>query len=233
MTINGEFRRNHVVNWRDTLACTFLDDDLDPEDVPPVCRKEVFDYLENMVKVRGLLAEGLSEALGLDKDFLDGIECMKSKYFLCLYYPASPEPELTFGSFRHQDATFMTAVLQDNMGGLQVLYQDNWIDVKPIQGALVINIGQLMQLITNDKFKCVEHRVVSSYNGPRLSIACFFTPSSGGQMKSYGPIKDLLFETNPQIYKEVPYADYINFHQIKIRERIPILPFFKVRYNEP
>ncbi|KAK8682203.1 hypothetical protein V6N13_054596 [Hibiscus sabdariffa] len=61
------------------------------------------------------------------------------------------------------------------IGGLQVLYEDQWIDVPPVPGALVVNIGDMLQLITNDKFKSVEHRVLANTEGPRVSVASFFT----------------------------------------------------------
>ncbi|KAK8585729.1 hypothetical protein V6N13_050701 [Hibiscus sabdariffa] len=50
----------------------------------------------------------------------------------------------------------------DHIGGLQVLHEDKWIDVPYSPGALVINIGDLLQLISNDAFLSVEHRVLAS-----------------------------------------------------------------------
>ncbi|KAG9152628.1 hypothetical protein Leryth_024416 [Lithospermum erythrorhizon] len=231
-SINGLFRETHCADWRDVFACNFLDDALDTEAaIPEICRNDTLDYMENMMKVRDLLSEILSEALGLDKDYLDSINCLKSEYLTCLYYPACPEPHFTIGSHKHSDSTFMTVLVQDNMGGLQVLYQNDWIDVTPLPGALVVNIGELIQLITNDKFKSVEHRVLASYQGPRISVGCFFYPSSQCMMKPYGPIKELLSDSNPPIYKEVTYLEYIHQYRKMARERNQTLPHFKL-YND-
>lgn len=191
------------LNWRYTLACTFLDGTLDPQAIPLICRKEIMEYMENMTKVRKILSELLSEALRLSSDYLAQMDCLKSAYLACLYYPPCPEPKLALGTINHSDSTFLTMVIQDSSGGLQVLHQNHWVDVPPIPGAIVVNIGDHMQLITNDKFKSVEHRVLARAVGSRVSAACFFFPSSECMLKPYGPIKELLSEKDPPLYKSV------------------------------
>lgn len=227
-TINGSFSETHVASWRDALACTFIDDTLDPEAIPLICRKEITDYMEYMIKVRETISEILSEALGLSSDYLAQINCLKSEYLTCLYYPPCPEPELALGTINHSDSTFLTMVVQDSSGGLQVLYQNHWVDVPPIPGALVVNIGDLMQLITNDKFKSVEHRVLARPVGSRVSAVCFFFPSSECMLKSYGPIKELLSEKDPLLYKSVSNLEYMAYYQKNVRECNSALPHFKL-----
>ena len=64
-----------------------------------------------------------------------------------------------------------------------------------------------MQLISNDIYKSVEHRVLANHRGPRVSVACFFTlfyPST----RMYGPVKELLSENKPPIYKETTLKDF-------------------------
>ncbi|KAK4706763.1 hypothetical protein R3W88_033672 [Solanum pinnatisectum] len=64
---------------------------------------------------------------------------------LTLYYPVCPQPKLTIGTNKHSDNDFITVFLQDHIDGLQVLHQNQWVDVPPTRGALVINIADLMQ----------------------------------------------------------------------------------------
>ncbi|PKH99620.1 hypothetical protein CRG98_049648, partial [Punica granatum] len=73
------------------------------------------------------------------------MECAEKMLILGHYYPSCPEPELTMGMTTHADNYILTILLQDHIGGLEVLYENQWVEVVPLQGALIVNIGNLLQ----------------------------------------------------------------------------------------
>ena len=110
------------------------------------------------MKLGIFMLEIISEALGLDSNHLLDMGCAEGLCLLGNYYPSCPQPELTVGTTKHADIGFITILLQDHVGGLQVFYQDQWIDVPPITGALVLNAGDILQVSISFDLPLYEYK---------------------------------------------------------------------------
>ncbi|PRQ25897.1 putative deacetoxyvindoline 4-hydroxylase [Rosa chinensis] len=150
-------RTKSAVDWRDTLFCREVDDEWDFEALPQVCSK--YDHLAHL-------------------GYLKSFSCHAMPLLYIQF--ACPELDLTLGTIKHSEPSFLTLVLQDEIGGLQVLHKDQLVDVPPVNGAFVANLGDFVQLITNNKFNSVQHRVLAtSHVKPRISVVSFFVPMNG------------------------------------------------------
>ncbi|PPD85387.1 hypothetical protein GOBAR_DD17673 [Gossypium barbadense] len=197
-----------VANWRDFLRlhCYPLQDHVNawPSN-PPSFRGDVAEYCSS---VRGLvlrLLEAISDSLGLKRDHIDKTLSKHGQHMALNYYPPCPQPELTYGLPGHTDPNLITILLQDDVPGLQVLRDGKWITVNPICNTFIVNIGDQMQVISNDRYKSLLHRAVVNCNKERISIPTFYCPSPDALI---GPATDLIDDDHPAVYRSFSYGEY-------------------------
>ncbi|CAN1252246.1 1-aminocyclopropane-1-carboxylate oxidase homolog 1 [Linum perenne] len=218
---NYDLYTSKAASWRDSIGFEMGPVPPNPDEFPGCCREIVMEYADEMKKLGDLLLSILSEALGLDPNHLAELECAKGLTVVGHYYPPCPEPELTMGTRMHQDDSFFTVLQQDHIGGLQVLHNDQLVDLAPTPGALVVNIGNLLQFISS------EHRVLANRVGPRVSIGSFFsTDNVLSNPRMYEPIKELISENDRPKYKKVSVQDYqAKFHSEGLNGTSALLHF--------
>ncbi|KAI9119427.1 hypothetical protein K1719_010102 [Acacia pycnantha] len=149
----------------------------------------------------------ICERLGLKCGYFEDEQLSGSMFLSVNHYPPCPEPSLTLGLSKHADSNLITILHQDGLYGLQVLKEDKWIGVEPNPHALVVNMGCFLQVISNNKLKAAEHRVVTNPNTARTSIAFFIAPLGDRIIE---PANDLTNELHPPIYKPIKAKDFVN-----------------------
>ena len=94
---------------------------------------------------------------------------------------------VALGAGGHKDAGVLTLLyVEPGKGGLQVEHDGDWIDAPPIDGALVVNIGELLEVATGGYLKATVHRVVSPEgDGERISVPFFFNPNYAAQIPEF------------------------------------------------
>ncbi|XP_047064251.1 LOW QUALITY PROTEIN: DIBOA-glucoside dioxygenase BX6-like [Lolium rigidum] len=226
---NFDLFQTAAASWRDTLFFGLAPDPPPSQELPEPLRNVVTDYGEAVTKVALCVLELLSESLGLSSDHLREMGCAHSLYVACQYYPPCPEPHLTLGHKRHTDEGFLTVllpqVLVDRSGA-----GGTWVDVPYVPGALMINIGDLLQLVSNDQFRSAEHRVLAnkSNDTARVSVASFFNTDMSSSTL-YRPITN---GHNPPIYRSVTAQEFMaTFMSIGFDGRL--LDYYRLEQDPP
>jgi isopenicillin N synthase-like dioxygenase len=120
--------------------------------------------------------EGIAMSLGLDAQyFRKAYTSQPTMLFRIFHYPASTADK-GWGVGEHTDYGLLTLLAQDEIGGLEVKTPNGWIKAPPIPGALVCNIGDMLDRLTGGAYRSTPHRVLNTSGRSRLSFPFFFDP---------------------------------------------------------
>ncbi|KAJ1435378.1 Oxoglutarate/iron-dependent dioxygenase [Sesbania bispinosa] len=123
------------------------------------------------------------------------------------HYPPCPEPSLTLGAPKHRDPNLNTILLQEkDINALQVFKDGEWIVVEPIPYAFVVNIGLLLQIISNGRLIGAEHRVVTNLGIARTTVAYFIRPTNKTIIE---PAKPLISYGARPIYRSTTFDEFL------------------------
>uniref|UniRef100_A0A803KLV6 Fe2OG dioxygenase domain-containing protein n=1 Tax=Chenopodium quinoa TaxID=63459 RepID=A0A803KLV6_CHEQI len=213
------------LEWKDYLSLFYVSDDA----ALAICRDQLLDYMNKCQVVIKFLLQVLMKGLNSHEinekkwSLLSG-----SKRINLNFYPKCLKPELTVGVGRRSDVSTFTILLQDDIGRLYVQAPDgeSWVHVPPISGALVINIGDALQIMSNGKYKSIEHRVIANGSKDRVSIPLFVNPKPN---EVIGPLKEVLVQSDEKPkYRKVLYSDYTLYFYKKAHDGKGILDYVKI-----
>lgn len=153
-----------------------------PEGVPEL-RDLVMEFMRGAEASAHAILRGVALSLGLDADYFHGAyTAQPTMLFRIFHYPASDAAE-GWGVGEHTDYGLLTLLAQDENGGLQVKSRGGWIEAPPIAGALVVNIGDMLDRLTGGVYRSTPHRVLNVSGRSRLSFPFFFDPGFAARIE--------------------------------------------------
>lgn len=146
----------------------------------PELERTAMAWTALMDRVGEELLGALSVAIGLDEDhFAEAFDGDRAWMAKLAHYVGGVAEAGAQGVGLHADDGFITLLLQDEVGGLEVRPhgQDAWLPVEPIPGALVVNLGEMLEVATDGYLMATIHRVQSPPEGvDRYSVPFFYSP---------------------------------------------------------
>ena len=180
-----------------------------PENQPNF-RKALESHWDLMILLGRRITEGLAMSLGFDKKKFARFMNKSHSFMRISNYPPygkDQEENVGDGIGAHIDYGFLTILLQDNIGGLEVKNADNeWVSAPMIPGTFLINIGHMIQRWTNDYYKATVHRVIPPKHETRCSLPFFFEPNFDAIVV---PLDTFCSKNNPPRYKPFHFGNYL------------------------
>ncbi|XVE51536.1 hypothetical protein DITRI_Ditri02bG0049800 [Diplodiscus trichospermus] len=222
------------LDWSDMFYITTLPNDLRKADLfkklPPKLRETLEVYSMEVKNLAMIILGYMASALKMDAEemkelFTDGVQSMRMNY-----YPPCPEPDKTIGFSPHSDADALTVLFQLNeTEGLQIRKDGKWVSIKPLPNAFVVNIGDIMEIVSNGLYRSIEHRAIVNSTKERLSIATFYSSKLDSEL---GPAISLVGPSNPAIFRRIPLEKYFkDFFARKLNSKA-YLDFMRIKQGE-
>ncbi|NNF34471.1 MAG: isopenicillin N synthase family oxygenase [Saprospiraceae bacterium] len=128
------------------------------------------------------------------------------------YPPITEEPRSAIRAEQHEDINLITLLVGASAGGLQLLNAEGeWLDIVPGENEIVINVGDMLQRLTNNYLKSTTHRVVNppkeEWHVPRLSIPFFLHPKSEMKLNC---LESCISEDRPLAYEPITAGEYLD-----------------------
>ncbi|GJS65822.1 protein SRG1 [Tanacetum coccineum] len=178
---------------------------------PPAFGNTLDTYSLELRKLFKELLRFVALSLGLNENIFEEMLGVCEQIVRINYYPPCPRPDLVIGISPHSDGSALTLLQQrkDSSVGLQILKNQTWVPVQPVPNALVINIGDTLEVLTNGRYKSVEHRAVTDKENDRLTLVSFYSPNHHTEV---APMPEMVDEDNPAKYRKYNHGEYFKHY---------------------
>lgn len=177
---------------------------------------EAYNKLE---KTGIYVLRALALYIGLKEDYFDHWARNGNSILRPIHYPPiTQEPKDAVRAAEHGDINLITLLMGASAGGLQVLRKDGqWIDAKPKEDELVINVGDMLERLTNNKLRSTIHRVVNpprkDWKKPRYSIPFFLHPRSEMKLNC---LEECIDPKHPKHYEDITAGEFLHQRLVEI-----------------
>lgn len=175
----------------------------------PGFRPFIEAYTRKSVALAQLLGEAFAQSLGLAAGYFKDAYGRFGGTLVYNYYPPVDPKTLSQAQWSfspHTDYGSFTVLLQDETGGLQVRSAaGHWIEVSPVPGALVVNVGDMLAMATNDLYTSNLHRVLNVSGHERLSVSLFVSPAAETMLRCVETCTDA---DHPPRYEPIAAGEY-------------------------
>jgi len=162
------------------------------------------------------LLHAICANLGMPERHLDHcFDAAQTSFLRLNCYPpcANPAPADTpgipasghLGIHHHTDSGALTVLLQDSQSGLQVMHGERWHLIQPRENALIVNIGDIVQVWSNDQYRAPLHRVLANASMPRYSAPFFYNPN---YTTVYAPLPSVCDAAHPPRYRPISWGEF-------------------------
>ncbi|HKS56332.1 MAG TPA: 2-oxoglutarate and iron-dependent oxygenase domain-containing protein [Steroidobacteraceae bacterium] len=150
----------------------------------PEFRATVLDYMSGLEAAGQQVLSLLAQGLRLDADYFQRhYTGDPTVLFRIFRYPPDDVAREGWGVGAHTDYGLLTLLQQDTVGGLQVLNRERWLDVPPLAGSLVCNVGDMLERLTQGRYLSALHRAKNLTDRERLSMVLFLDPAFDAKLQ--------------------------------------------------
>jgi isopenicillin N synthase-like dioxygenase len=159
------------------------------------------------------LLEAIALYLGLDKVYFDDKIAFGNSILRAIHYPPiTSEPKSAIRAEQHEDINLITLLVGASADGLEILTRDGaWVPVTALPGQIVVNVGDMLQRLTNNKLRSTTHRVVNPprdlWHTSRFSIPFFLHPRSE---VSLACLDNCIDAAHPKAYPDATAGEYLD-----------------------